>query len=539
MDAVIDSLCRKMPIDKEEKEICRQILVRNLIDTFYSEHWTAIYRFDESYKGIGLFAALTPSSERKKILASSDWDISPGGDQPGLVEKFSSHFEYSRFGDEERIEPLVFTFHYQGPHLSPLPKISEDFYRFHNFWDDGSGKILYKIDNNGNKQEAARITKEEVQVKTIFLKEYQAARQMDLVLYFESDVSINWVTNYEKIASINLAKELKTSLSSYRYELFASNYMGSLYSRLHGKQIFESPPISDSNVYPYEQKKEETFIDFIAGEDPNGKEIMLSCNYHYLSGISYMCPIFFKQEVLNNYYNKPDEYEIKDGYVSRKNSWSLRIDNSLSNAVAVMLGDLGKQLPEQERFLWRSYNIVPPGSISDTFFQRHYRGEWIDSDAPHLVFKRTYFDFNSRWLKENGWPLFMPPEKHDEHIIEGLHTPIESQPEYEKQVQNLAKALIEFLNIKSIKNSLKSDSVEIADGLLSISVFSLWLKHKGYDRVQEDVSFLRELQNERSAATAHRKSSKYQPPSSLQRKMEDNFSLATRMLNGLSRYFNL
>jgi hypothetical protein len=74
--------------------------------------------------------------------------------------------------------------------------------------------------------------------------------------------------------------------------------------------------------------------------------------------------------VLQKYYDNPEKYSVEDGYLRRSGSWGLRMDNDSPDRVVVFLGDLGRDLPKSERDYWRSFNVAPEGSMSQTGIRR-------------------------------------------------------------------------------------------------------------------------------------------------------------------------
>lgn len=115
--------------------------------------------------------------------------------------------------------------------------------------------------------------------------------------------------------------------------------------------------------------------------------------------------MFFRRAVLDKYYADPDRYQVQDGYLRAGAFWGLPVDNALYEHVAVFLGDLGR-LPEREQQYWRSFNVAPAGSLSETAIQRSFLNQFADTDRIEYRFYRAYKLLNEGWSSKFGWPIF-------------------------------------------------------------------------------------------------------------------------------------
>jgi hypothetical protein len=182
------------------------------------------------------------------------------------------------------------------------------------------------------------------------------------------------------------------------------------------------------------------------------------------------------------------------------------LDNNHSDYVVVFLGDLGRDLPASERDYWRGFNILPAGQMSETAFRRAFLGEWTDAMAPDLVFKSVYARFFKEWQDARGWNLFRELQPADAHVLSRLRVPlVESQAEFDAQILNLTKLLVDSLNEGQLQ-SLLPDKIADEKG---IGKLERWLTQENYVEVKRDIAVLRRLQLLRSRSAAHRKSSDY------------------------------
>ena len=221
----------------------------------------------------------------------------------------------------------------------------------------------------------------------------------------------------------------------------------------------------------------------------------------------YLTPVHFRREVLRKYYDKSELYTVSDGYLSCASLWGVQIDNSAEESVIVFLGDLGRDLPRQERDYWRSFNIPPDSPPSQTFVRRSFFAQFVDPTASDLQLRSKYVLLRGSWRDFFGWDLFLEPEEADAGLLQRLRVPLDqSQAEFEASIRILTQLLVDAINERQIQ-SLLPDRRKDEKG---ISKFQRWLEQEGYPYVERDIGFVRRLQKARSEVTAHRKGSTYQ-----------------------------
>jgi hypothetical protein len=255
----------------------------------------------------------------------------------------------------------------------------------------------------------------------------------------------------------------------------------------------------------------------------------------------YLTPVHFRCEVLQKYYDKTELYTISDGNLSCASLWGLRLDNSAEDSVVVFLGDLGRDLPRQERDYWRSFNITPDTPVSETLYRRAFLGQFAEPTAHDLRLRSKYVSLGRSWAELYGWDLFRRPEEADAGLLQRLRLPLnDSQAEFEAVIRIMAQLCVDAINEVKLQ-SLLPDRRRDEKGIFKLK---RWLEQVGYPHVERDIKFLCNLQDVRSKATAHRKGSDYE-------KMLSNelgtlrgpaavkmlFESALAMLNGLDDWF--
>ncbi|MBT8561302.1 hypothetical protein G6717_01750 [Polynucleobacter paneuropaeus] len=516
------------------------------------EAWTTIYSKIRSEEiNTTEFSAFATTLGREKRLVDSSWDIQIGEGAPGFLQshkdgKIVTEYLHSAH-PINGIEPIIIIQDHYGIKPNMTPQLAEDFRLFHNLWIDSITKNAIKVNNDGTEEIAAEISENFVRIRTKYLRQYQAARQLDLMLYIDSIENLKipeGVKNFEEISE----KEI-TELSCLSFNI--GNLTNERYfSRLLAKSILPPPLIEHSGVWPY-QGKDEQYVEFIIGEDENGKSIKHTCNPQLLSNYfganpgrpQFLHPVFFKREVLLRYYEHSEKYTVSDGYLRCGSLWGLRLDNDHPDHVMVFLGDLGETLPESERDIWRGFNVPPTGSMSETVFRRSFLGQPTNPKSPDLVFKTTYLDFCNKWKENKNWQFFKQLHQADEHVLLRLRIPLnDSQSEFEDQIMNLTKLLIDSLN----EEQLSKELVDKAENEKGIAKLGRWLMQNKFPETEKYITYLKRLQRLRSNITAHRKGSSYQKFLETERvnenfitEMTEQLVHGTKFLESVSIFFSI
>ena len=479
--------------------------------------WTVLY---ESWEGKDEFSllvgVLTPKRLRPDIL--SDRIHLPPHDfgRPGFVESYKGgrkRRKYLRFGDDEGYEPLVILQGHGGLRPSMLPQLSEEFRLYHNLWVNENGTEFIRVQDDGAEELAAEISSNRVRVRTKYLRQFQAGKQLDLVLRLSSLI---YVSDPEEVAHLgeiappvdgdNMSLSIHVSIEAQGAKMPSSS--------LYARKLLKSPTRSKAGIWPFDRQEKKNYHDFIIAEDADGEPITHTCDPDQLANNfganpdapHYLNPVFFRREVLQRYYEYTEKYMIEDGYLICGSLWRLQIDNNHPERVMVFLGDLGRYLPEAERPYWQAFNVVPTGRPSRTVIKRSLLAQPTAPEAPDLRFKSAYRRFNAKWHEQFGWALFKEPEPDDAHVLQRLRVPLnDSQPEFEDQVMGLTKVTVDALNERVIQEQLPTR----VDGEKGISKLERWMHEEQYPSVDRDITFLRRLQRLRSKLAAHRKGADY------------------------------
>ena len=478
--------------------------------------WTVLYKYWEGEDERGLrLCVLAPKRLRPELLSDDCRLPSLDLGAPGFVESRRNgrrRVKYLKYGDDRGFEPLVIVQDHYRARPAMLPQLSEEFRLYHNLWANKDGTQFVKVNDDGSEELAAEIGPDLVKVRTKYVRQFQAGKQLDLVMRVNS---IRYVGDPREGATLGeVAPPIgrdDMSLSIYVSAEARGRQMPSSY--LSGRKLLTAPSRTRAGMPPFNDK-ETAFHDFIIGEDADGEPVEHSCDPRQLNNNfganpgtpHYFQPVYFRREVLQRYYESPEKFSIEDGRLSCAGLWGLQIDNDHPDHVMVFLGDLGRDLPESERPYWQTFNVVPTGRPSRTVMKRSFLALPTDPEAPDLRFKSAYGRFNAKWHERFGWALFKQPEPDDAHILQRLRIPLnDSQPEFEDQVMGLAKVSVDALNERALQEQLPAKAKDEK----GISKLERWMLQEQYPSVDRDIAFLRRLQRLRSKLTAHRKGSDY------------------------------
>jgi len=469
--------------------------------------WTVIY--DEwSIKGEangGQFIALSQLNMRERVIRDVDWDVRNGEGIPGFVDD-GIEVRYFKSGSLPEFEPLVVIQEFFGVVPDEL-NISDDFRFLMRLWRDPKSRNYYEIQESGDKELAIRISGERIEVRTPLLKRYLAARQLDAVLYIDSDVGVDYDGDLADLADLNEEEISVESLTCFSRNVWRDMLQsGRVWTRFLAKKIIKAPPREKCRIWPWDKLAADEYPEFIISEDEFGEPVRWTCNPDKLRNYygnnpdapHYLTPVFFKPDVLRRYYDG-DGYEVRDAYLSYGQLWGVSLDNGCLDYVSVFLGDIGRDIPQSHWDHWKAYNIAPIGRMSEAAIRRSFFNQSVESGNPEHRFKRAYRDLQDKWEGAWGWRLHRQAEELDAGVFSRLRIPVnESEAEFRAQLHNLALILVDLLNEKSVIKGM--DRVSGERGLDKLKRF---LVNNGYEYVDRDISLLRKVQQMRSRIAAH------------------------------------
>jgi hypothetical protein len=462
------------------------------------------------------FAALIPVDAIPTLLKSNNWDLAPRDGGPVIWQGWRNGEQiegYDTFGTDNGVEPLVVWRQFHG--IRPdFIELCQEFRLFHNLYPDPARCRFLKIDDEGNESEAVRYDDSSMTVRTELLREFCAIKQMALGVYVESFRFSTFTL--EELGLERMSVDLVGERHAFPLTVVAEH------PHIRRRKDFETrAQIIGGKKYVlprdkplFSESKVEQYQEFITGTDPQGNPIRHTCDPGELDNAfgqssgspHYLTPVFFRADVLDKYYAKPDKYEISDGRLSCGGLWGMALDNDHEEFVVVFLGDLGRDLSETERNHWLAANIPPDGrTLSNTKYTRAIRGWFADPERPDHLFKMEFGEFSRRFREAFGWDFFLPLHDDDQHFFTSLRLPAsDNQSEFDGQLLALTKVLIDSLNEECLEREISLDKDD--KGITKLKKFFV---ARGITGHEPHIKLLRVLWDLRSKGAAHRKGSNY------------------------------
>lgn len=479
-----------------------------------------VYRSDRNGPSIQfIYCALLPSAQVERAFSTLSWDLKVDLGMPSAVERYREgreQIDYIRFGDENGREPLVMKRSF-GEMRDDYMEVSEEFRLFHNLYHNRKTDEYIKIDDDGSEDTVILVRPDCIQIRLKEIRQFLAIKEMHLWIQYD-------YLEYAERSLIELGlKEGQTMQRdngvSWRLSCRDSpdvrNYKA--LGRLLGNRLIQPLPKSKSGFPGFAEEPKEKHVEFIIDVDENGDEVTYTSAPDALANHfganphapNYLTPVYFRKEVLDKYYQQPSKYAVEDSLLRCGRLWVMAIDNQHDDKVCAWLGDLGRNLPYQERLHWRAHNIPPSGEMSEIFYKRQILAQEVDTDRPDLLFKERYDELIEACKEHLGWQLLQPLHSGDQHHLDSLRIPATNeQRDFDELVLSLAKTLIDSLHVKRLNSLLVAEQkARVGEG--SIALLEAVLTSRNIDGASEHIVFLRRLQSLRSSSSAHRKGSRY------------------------------
>ncbi len=488
---------------ENEKYICEK---------YGKEQWVQVLGTKKmNNSDAAFFCGLISLDNLNSVFRDASWDIREESCFPGFQYDAGADSHYMRnCSEDEGKETIVFERRFYELKPSVI-EVSEEFRLLNNLYFEKNDSSYYSIKEDGQCEQVVRIEENAVYIKLNYLLRYISAKQKALILYFD----INYKIKGSMIENglMEFDKDIKTDnlfYSIYGREL--TSLKPKTFSRLLGKKIILPRPKETCGYWPFE--KERKYIEYIIDSDDYGEPISFTSNPSELSDYfgknewapHYLTPVCFKKEVLQKYISDSSTYKVENGILSCGNLWSITLDVDHRDYVMAYLGDLGTYLPECEQEYWKSFNVLTDEKLSKSRLMIDFMNIPSAPDIADVKFKDKYKLLNGKWEKKLGWPLFLPLAVSDQYNLDNIRIPLSTgQEEFDQQVLALNKTLVDSLNEKQI-----GKEITLVDGMKGIAKLEEWFRVKNLTNYEPHISFLRDLQELRSAGSGHRKGRSYQ-----------------------------
>ena len=209
--------------------------------------------------------------------------------------------------------------------------------------------------------------------------------------------------------------------------------------------------------------------------------------------------MYFSPDVLNRYRDNP-HYEVTERRLSCGSQWGIEIDNVIPDRVMVYLGDLGRDLPEEERDYFLAHEISPAGQhMSETALAQDILGSFNAPMGPITAFLDARCKLNDAWAARFNRPLYRPFHDDEDDMEKLIRIPAgNGRQEFDTVILNLTKYCIDYIDESALVSSGKPGGINKLEATLLES------------GIQTDIKPLRDLQEIRSSCMAHAKGKKYE-----------------------------
>lgn len=450
----------------------------SVISTFeqFPSEWLVIEQHDYSSTSgsTGVSCFLTSAEGWNQSRASHDWSGRHLGDYG-----FEDEPPDNDTGLSQQLGSAQAEFFVQVQRNHRLRPTTVDLsLAFQWFWDAvRDGNNWFYLDGAGIEHPLVRSTittdSYQVEIRALEFRRYLARRglvavvQYDHVVYAQSDPFEQANFEFDGDWSSFIWTPVNNSIG----DGFNS------FSRLLGKRLvtgiehgpnplaldFDNPARANHPTYVYGIEPETGQpLDFTS--DPDSLSNYFGANPdapHYLT------PVYFDPRVLNRYRDEPSKYEITSSQLSCLGIWSIAIGESTTGLVEVYLGDLGRDLPWQERPHWKAHNVLPGGTMNEDRFRRDFLAQWV-GEPTTLEFMRDQLSSLRRTSMEIlGFPLIRELDGTDLLELTRLRLPTTTeQRELLLPVLTLAKAFVDAIDERALRLYLGDESNDRSLALL-------------------------------------------------------------------------
>jgi hypothetical protein len=220
-----------------------------------------------------------------------------------------------------------------------------------------------------------------------------------------------------------------------------------------------------------ERRSERQYPEFVIGIDPaTGQAIRHTCDPDQLgtyfdkdgSRLHYLTPVYFSPNVLGRYISEPTKYSVTRNRLTCLDLWGLDIGRSTTGHVEVYLGDLGRDLPEDEWPHWLAHNALPSGSMAEDRFRRDFLNQWASSPDPVSKLHRAHQAVDDASEELLGARLWKRLDEQTRTQYEHLHGPVGSDPmALESPILTLCKALVDAIDVKVLRKYLDEKDTQL------------------------------------------------------------------------------
>lgn len=257
-------------------------------------------------------------------------------------------------------------------------------------------------------------------------------------------------------------------------------------------------------------RRNKQYVEFVAQDWRNKRIARISTdpkattNYFEAEGNSLpfeLSPAFFRPEVLSKYKTDREKYTMGERDLTCRSAWHLRgYDVNDAGQVHAYICDL-RALPYSEQLHWLAYNEEPKTGISERAYINDFKGEFVTFTNPRAEILSILSQWHTRRVA--WWSL------KDSDLLNRANPPLTtSRDEWGEAMMDLAKLVVEGLDVKTIRTALDNAKISYPKEDQSIALLEKLSSHLLDDTgTSKSLVGLRTVQRIRSKVKGHAGSS--------------------------------
>jgi len=359
--------------------------------------------------------------------------------------------------------PIIFHRYNIGYKEYPFIELNQKIEHLLDIYWFGDKRAYCKLNDNGDFEEIFTIDKD---IKNEFT--LCTMKQKDLYFYlFLTNSILVRLFDFDKIFdswSFNdNYKRIKKTYKNTKEEIYFNRtkeleeHGKPIRAWIRGFQIIRNKGKLSKMRKILEGKEDREYASFIINDFKNKKIVEWSSNpkelgnYFVKNDLPFgTSPAFFKSQVLLKYKQDYEKYSFAYRRINCRGGWSIDYDINEEDQVHAYITDLSR-LPYEEQLYWKSYNEKPKAGISSRAINSDFLGKWDFDYDPLFSLKEVLKKFPKISYKGESINIWELPNVPNPNLIENLcYVDTSSKKEWEDQVLNLAKIIIEGLNKKTI-----------------------------------------------------------------------------------------
>jgi hypothetical protein len=471
----------------------------------YSGQWIPVGRLG-GWLGPASCPALFRASSHDDVLANTDWPLQLHSAGPEVWESFAegevtygAELHPVEKRGEVLFHPFVAMFDpYTRPswlepiqafvlHWDAWPKHSPD--GAVTWFEEGDDSLpdeiaRWRVESYEDKRTLGRL-----EIRRDRVLAFLAAYELDLAIYHEHNIEANELPD----GWTDEDREDTRAWTCWATQLSP----GEVRAVLRAVTILERPS-REEVLQPWDREDRSGF-EYPIGIDPaTGNRVTATHPPH-----EFLTAVFFREAVLEKYYNDPSVYVVEESLVRGGRQWTLPIARTGRGTIQAWLGDVAK-LPRSVQQHWQAYAVVDEGGVPEWRIRTDFLAQFVEipAEGPIARLKEAITAANEVAEQRFQHPLYAEVDPMHAESIRVLRIPPNTSIDaFVEQVRPLALLVVDHLN----PAFLEAANAPPADGTLNrLALVLADLDGRTEDDARELLGGLYAVQSIRSTVVSHR-----------------------------------